>query len=160
MDAQRKFLLLVDDKPAGPYTLSELSAMLAAGKITPATLFRLEGSAGWNPISDLDTAAPIAAAAAGIGSPRPAPRLPSETLKDLPSFGSELAAVILNRCLALLFIAGVALALYFAFVYDTTGNEIHNAGLLNNRLVGVIGGSALAIVACLLKILRVLQRKP
>jgi hypothetical protein len=42
-------------------------------------------------------------------------------------------------------------------MFETTRGDLLNTGLLNDRLVGVIGGIGLAVVACLLKILRKLK---
>jgi hypothetical protein len=38
---------------------------------------------------------------------------------------------------------GIACIIYFGFFYDTTNGSMHNIGLLNNRLCGMIFGVAL-----------------
>jgi hypothetical protein len=48
--AAGSILLLIDETERGPFTSSQVEAMLDAGEITPETLFRRDGMAGWQPL--------------------------------------------------------------------------------------------------------------
>ena len=55
----------------------------------------------------------------------------------------------------LLLVAGLILAGFFLFFYDTTGGRIgeariHNIGLLQNRMLGSIAGMVMAVVGAIL----------
>ena len=59
--------------------------------------------------------------------------------------------IILGKCLLW---SGIFFAAYFLFIYNTTVDtgigSLHNVGLMQNRLLGCIGGIAAAIVGAII----------
>ena len=51
--------LLIDQVDKGPFSKSQVTAMLDAGDITPETLFRRDGMEGWQPLLVIITAHPV-----------------------------------------------------------------------------------------------------
>jgi hypothetical protein len=45
------YYLFIDDKQAGPYTISQLRSMWASGKLTADTLYFTEGMSEWSPLA-------------------------------------------------------------------------------------------------------------
>jgi len=135
MSTVAKVYLMVDAELHGPFSVEETRGMIAAGTLTS------EGEGTELAV----TRSP------GIGAPlASASRLPSEILKDSPSFGP----VMLDLFLAVLFITGAIVTLVYAFVFETAPGGTENVGRLTDRLVGVVIGVGLVVVVCLIKILR------
>jgi hypothetical protein len=51
--------LLIDQVDKGPFSKSQVTAMLDAGDITPETLFRRPGMEGWQPLQTIIVAHPV-----------------------------------------------------------------------------------------------------
>ena len=125
--------MLVDADLHGPFTVKETHGLISAGTL----------------ISEGETKESAVTTATGIGAP--------SRREDGAPFGRTTFDPDLY--LLLLFIGGVFQAVYYGLFFDTTRDELHNVGLLNDRLCGVIGGSALEVMMLLIKILRKLPAK-
>jgi hypothetical protein len=78
------------------------------------------------------------------------PAEPPQRLRFFPEFDAFISA--------LLMIAGACVAGYFFLFYDTTvqgawgpaDHRVHNVGLMNDRMVGVVVGIGMAVVGAIL----------
>ena len=136
--------LLVGGQQTGPYTPEQVRSMWTNGQITAETLYWFDGLKEWFPARNF-CASPVRTAvpsAQGSGGSRQA-------------LGG------------LLTVFGLVIAGYFFFAYDTTveteshfiagygtvgGERVHNTGLMQNRLLGCIGGLALTAIGVVLVI--------
>lgn len=136
--------LLIGEDQTGPYTPEQIRSMWTNGQITAETLYWFDGLGEWFPARNF-CAPPVRA-----GAPSP------------QKSGSD--RQLLGRVLAIL---GLLIAGYFFFVYDTTvemesryisgygtvgGQRVHNTGLMQNRLLGCIGGLVLTTIGVVLVI--------
>jgi len=139
MSTQARVYLMVAAELHGPFGVQEVQGMIAAGTLSDGKGTELAV-----------TMSP------GIGAPvGPATGLPSKA-RDA---SVPMSSVLVDLALALLFILGVILLVYYGLFFDTTRDGIHSPRLLNDRFVGVISGSALAVVVCLIKLVRKFPQK-
>ncbi len=134
--------ILVGEEQTGPYTPDQIRAMWAHGQITAQTLYWFDGLKEWFPVRN------FCAAALRVGTTPPV--LNGNNHQTLGG---------------LLAVLGLIIAGYFFFVYDTTvetesryitgygtigGQRVHNTGLMQNRLLGCVGGLVLTTIGVIL----------
>ena len=82
---------------------------------------------------------------------RALPSLPEREKKATPPVREPVPFewVTLRLVMCLTLIAGLGIAFYYGVMFDTSREGVNNAGLLNDRLAGVLVGGLVAVMAAL-----------
>lgn len=139
------FYIWKEGAPSGPWSESEVRAKLAAGELSESSLANRDGAIQWTPLSELlKEAEPV-----NRGASLPATRAEA---------GDPVLHLFFNWALALLFVLGAVLALWFGLFFDPA-QEGNSDAALNRRLTGVCGGVGLVLVVMLVKIYRLMKAR-
>lgn len=160
-----EYFYLESDNQIGPVSKAELQVLLEEGAITPQTPVFRTGDSEWRTAHlypELAIQRTQSARSSAGDSSIPEAWLRHSAHRPAKDRGSsiQVAGMIIA-------VIGVIIAVYFFFIYDTSvsteshyiqgygsvgGQRVHNQGLMQNRLLGCIGGMVVASIGSVMVI--------
>ncbi len=160
-----EYFYLEADSQIGPVSKGELQVLLEEGAITPQTPVFRTGDTEWR-TAHLYPELAIQRTQSARSSADDS-SIPEAWLRHIVTRPAPDSASGMGTAGAIIAAIGVAIAAYFFFIYDTSvstesqyiqgygtvgGQRVHNQGLMQNRLLGCVGGMVVAAIGSVMVI--------